>query len=102
MDCTSWVACSNSICSNTTARPTTIKITDVPTIAVDRDGSAPPQEPADGRSEAMAASQASRIRNRKCWATPTTQAATIQAETITRILMVVAWTLRWSKEMRSA
>ena len=51
-------------------------------------------------SDAMAASQASRIRNRKCRATPTTQAATIHADTITRILMVVAWTLRWSKEMR--
>lgn len=51
-------------------------------------------------SMAMAASQASRIRNRKCCTTPTTQAAISQAETMTRILIVAAWISRWSSEIR--
>ena len=52
-------------------------------------------------SEAMAASQASRIKNRKCCTTPTTQAAMSQTDTITRTLIVAAWMFRWSSEIRT-
>src|SRR6476619_8404982 len=76
-------------------------MTDVPTIAVDLERLNPRRRNQRmAGSDAIAASQDSRIRNRKCRATPTTQAATIHAETITRILIVVACTLRWSNEMR--
>ena len=66
-------------------------MTVAPTIAVARERRIPRRRNQRmAGSEAMAASQASRIKNRKCCTTPTTQATISQTDTITRTLIAAA------------